>query len=261
MPLIHILSKLLPIPLYPVGMAIILGIATVVLTAMHRYRAALVTASVATTVLFVFSLPATAYLLIRPLERRYPPPGTHPRASAIVLLGGGGTAPSPPRRYPETSIFGDRLIHAARLYKQGHAPHVICTGGLFPLLHDSPFTEAANNAHLLVNELGVDSGAIVLADQSRNTREDVLGVVEALRRLDMPYKVILVTSAMHMERAMRLMEKQGIAAHPAPTDFHVDAVFQWKLFDFLPRADALAESALALHEYYGLVAYRILGWI
>lgn len=261
MPLIHIVSKLLPIPFYPIGMAVLLGVAGIVLLARRRYQAALVAVSVATGVLLIFSLPCTAHLLVRPLERRYPPPASHPRVSAIVLLGGGGTAPSPPRRHPETNVFGDRLIHAARLFKNGCAPKVICTGGLFPLLHDSPFTEAANNARLLVDELGVDSNAIVLADKSRNTREDALEVVDAISRLDLPYEILLVTSAMHMERAKRLMEKQGITTYPAPTDFHADAAFQLKLFNFLPRAEALMEVSLALHEYYGLIAYRVLGWI
>jgi len=260
MPLFHVLSKLLPAPFYPLGFALCTGAAGLVLMRVHK-RLGVIVIVVGLMALYLSSTRVMATTLVRSLEARYDPPETHPRASAIVLLGGGCVAPSAPRRYPETNIWGDRVTHAARLYKAGRAPYVIATGGNFPFLYDSPFTEAENAASLLAGVFGIDSTALVLADSSRNTREDAIEVVRVIRELGSPYEILLVTSAMHMPRAVRLMRKQGIEVHPAPADYHANRFRQWKLMDFLPRADALMESTLALHEYFGLVAYRLLGWI
>jgi uncharacterized SAM-binding protein YcdF (DUF218 family) len=82
-----------------------------------------------------------------------------------------------------------------------------------------------------------------------------------LQQRELPLDVIMVTSAMHMPRAAMVFESYGFTVYPAPTDFRADASFQKKAINYLPQAGALANTTAALHEYYGMLAYEILGWI
>jgi uncharacterized SAM-binding protein YcdF (DUF218 family) len=260
--MLTIISKLLAIPCYPVGMCVTLGVAAIIALALKRRRLGLVLVCTATGVLFLFSQPLVAHLLVRGLESQYESAELPHRAAAIVLLGGSGVAPSPPRRHPETNIWGDRLMHTARLFRQKSAPFIICTGGTLPFLHETSWADADNAATLLGELWGIDTAASVIrVRDSQTTREDALGVVKAIGELGLRYEIILVTSAMHMPRSVLLMQKQGLIVHPSPTDFHTDAEFQWKFFNLLPSGEALYDTRLALHEYYGLIAYKLLGWI
>lgn len=70
--------------------------------------------------------------------------------------------------------------------------------------------------------------------------------------------VYLVTSAYHMPRAKAAFEKAGFTVVPAPTDVGTQGGGV-RLADFLPRASALFQSTLALHEWIGRFWYRLSG--
>jgi uncharacterized SAM-binding protein YcdF (DUF218 family) len=260
--MIHLISKFAPIPIYPIGLcAVFCAIGLYFVIRNRRRRLAITLIALGVGELWLFSLPLTANLLLGPLERSYVPLAQCPAATAVVLLGGAGVGPSAPRIHPETNRFGDRVLEAARLFRQGKAEYLICTGGVLPFVHDSPLSEASNVRRILVDIMGLDSSRILLADRSRNTREDALDVARVIAGLGRPYDIVLVTSAFHMARSVRIFTKQGFTVYPAPGDFEEDTRFQWKVIAFLPDADALERNSLALHEFYGLMAYRLLGWI
>ena len=71
--------------------------------------------------------------------------------------------------------------------------------------------------------------------------------------------VLLVTSALHMPRALATFRAAGVDAIPAATDFEVMPRPR-VLLDWLPDAEALAASTRALKEYLGLWVYRYRGW-
>jgi len=83
-------------------------------------------------------------------------------------------------------------------------------------------------------------------------------------------QVILVTSAMHMPRAVRLFEHQGIEVIPAPTDFRVtqasldefrqsDAI-GWVIMA-MPNVSYLSLTTSVMKEYLGMVVYGLRGWL
>jgi hypothetical protein len=47
--------------------------------------------------------------------------------------------------------------------------------------------------------------------------------------------------------------------YPAPVDYLADVPYRWKAINFLPGSDALYNATNALHEIYGIVAYKMLG--
>jgi uncharacterized SAM-binding protein YcdF (DUF218 family) len=256
-----LLSKLLPMLLFPIGSACLLGLAAAALAFAGKPRAAGIAALTGSVILYLASLSPVSQVLLRGLEGRFPQLPTYPKSPAIVVLGGSGEPAVPPRRYPETNIYGDRLSYGALLFRQGLAPRIVVTGGVISLFTDVAQTEASVDADILEDYFGIDPGSIVLADESRNTHEDALCVRKRFEALGLPKEIILVTSAAHMPRSVALFRKQGFAVHPAPADFHARAGWHFKPLNFLPDEGALFNTCFALHEYLGYAVYKALGWI
>ena len=255
------LSKLLAIIFYPVGFSFFLIAIAIAFRALGRKRTALVCLSLSIALLWFFSTPVVSYVLVRSLESKYPQPAHVPKASAIVLLGGFTRPALPPRRDIEIGLFGDRILYAVRLFKEGKAPSIVCTGGKIPFLLDFPGTEASSMAHLLKESWGIDSSSIIVEDKAQNTHDHGPRVRAIFEQRGMKKDIILVTSAMHMHRSVKVFKKYGFNVIPASADFWCEAKSPLKVFSLLPSADALFASTTALHEYYGLLAYWIMGWL
>jgi uncharacterized SAM-binding protein YcdF (DUF218 family) len=258
---LYAVYKFVPLLLYPAGMTFLLSLASLVALALKKKGRALFLVVLALTVFTVSALPVTSHVLTRSLEGQYLPQAEYSKASAIVLLGGAEVPPEPPRIHPETNVNGDRILHAARLYRQGAAPYIIPTGGKYRKLKHYRGTAAEVNAALLVELFGVPQEAILLEGESRTTGDHGRLVRAILEEKGLPLEVLLVTSASHMPRSVRVFEKAGFTLHPAPTDFSADEEFLWEVRSFIPTAEALDGTTRAVHEYYGLIAYRLLGWI
>jgi len=114
-------------------------------------------------------------------------------------------------------------------------------------------------AELLV-EWGVDPDAIHLEPESRTTRENCVRSARLARGADIE-TVLLVTSALHMRRALATCRTAGLRAWPTPTDFEVVRRPSAGLLDWLPDADALQGTHRAVKELLGYEVYRLRGWI
>ena len=209
-----------------------------------------------------------SYGLARSLEWRNLPSETTPQAEVIVLLGGGTEPGDYPRPMTEVNSAGDRVLYAAKLYRDGAAPAILVSGGNLNFSAARGTTPAEEMTELLV-QLGVPADAIWRQEQSQNTYEDALYSAEILREKEIT-EVILVTSAMHMPRAKALFENQGVDVIAAPVDFTIteqnwQSVFQPSLgelvINLMPNASALDLTTTVLKEYIGLFVYHLRGWI
>jgi len=72
-----------------------------------------------------------------------------------------------------------------------------------------------------------------------------------------PWRILLVTSAFHMPRAKIQFEAAGFQVAAYPVDFLASSERQTTILDFLPSANALSQTELALREFYGRAFYRI----
>jgi uncharacterized SAM-binding protein YcdF (DUF218 family) len=259
--MLSMLSKIVPLFFYPLGIACALAAVAGVALLFNKKKAAMITAFCSAGVLWFSACPLVSHVFVRTLESRFDPPSGFPKTSAIVLLGGCTQPAVTPRRYIETNNSADRLLHAARLFKAGYAPVIISTGGKLSLIYDFEGSEALCMAGLLRELFGVDSSAIIIEDKSKNTHDHAPNVGKILQQRGMKKEIIVVTSAMHMYRSVRIFKKAGYTVFPAPTDYRTDKNIQWNLLAFLPNADALGETTNALHEYYGIIAYTLFGWI
>lgn len=175
-----------------------------------------------------------------------------PNAPAVVVLGGGVAGPRPPLRPdPDLGRSADRLWHAARLYHAGKAAMVVVSGGVVRTGDGSE----AQAMHQVLLSLGVPDAAIWMEDQSADTAGNAARVVRLLHEwgVDQP---LLVTSALHMPRAVGEFALAGMAVTPAPTDFEVTGGPRDAL-DWLPGTEALDGSGRALKELLGLLRLQL----
>jgi uncharacterized SAM-binding protein YcdF (DUF218 family) len=102
--------------------------------------------------------------------------------------------------------------------------------------------------------LGVPSTSIRSERASRNTQENAQLGRPLLDQLQ-ARRVLLVTSALHMPRALKIFGKTpGIEWIPASTDaevYSLDASLARQIF---PSASALERTTRAIKEYTGLLA-------
>lgn len=243
---------------YPLGLSLSLCLLAVLLVWLgwRRLGAGLVVLAVAWV--GVWSLPVASDALRLSLEARHAQDraAVLPRADAVVVLGGAMHPEYAEGKYPNLGAAADRVWHAARIFHAGRAPRVVVSGGNLPWL-GGVRSEASAMRDFLV-DLGVPADAVWLEERSRNTRENALYTAEILESRGIG-PVLLVTSALHMPRALATFRAAGVDAIPAPTDFEVmprPRVF----LDWLPDAEALAASTRALKEYLGLWVYQRRGW-
>lgn len=260
-----ILSKIIPPLVYPLGLACILIVASIWLYQKKRLQRWILI--LAFLLLYLAGNRWTAWGLSRSLEWRYLPPAEMPHADVIVVLGGGTQSALYPRQIVEVNGAGDRILYAFWLYQQGYADQLLLTGGAIDWISsdDNPATDMAK----LFTMLGIPEKSLWLQPDSRNTYEDALYSAKILKEKGI-YRIILVTSALHMPRSVGLFEKQGLEVIPAPADFVVtqkgwdNLVYNnlsGHLFNLLPSAENLSTTSRALKEYLGILVYGINDWL
>ncbi|MEZ5729195.1 MAG: YdcF family protein [Burkholderiaceae bacterium] len=172
---------------------------------------------------------------------------------AIVILGGGvrrsrGDWPGGVGAKPRTV---ERVLGGARLARSTGLP-VLLSGGSPGGLARS---EAEVMGELLEKDLGIS--ARWLEKQSRDTRENAQDSARMLADAGIT-RVILVTEAYHMPRALAAFRRAGLSPIPGPIGFHGGMPAESWL-DWMPSASGAARSWLAMHEIVGGFWYRISG--
>jgi uncharacterized SAM-binding protein YcdF (DUF218 family) len=233
-----------------------LGLAVFVVAALFRLikrgRIALWLAVVGATVSYVGALKPVGDALLGPLERQYPPIADDQlpdSVSAIVVLGSGY---SPRGNVPVTGALAEdglvRIVEGVRLTRHFQSAQLIVSGGA-PI----GLTPSALGYAILAHELGVPDPSIVVLDKARDTDEEAHSISKLLGGI--PF--VLVTSAYHMPRAMRLIGRLGARAIPVPTGQQTGTESANYLSWLLPSSVGLERTERALHEYLGLAAISL----
>jgi uncharacterized SAM-binding protein YcdF (DUF218 family) len=128
------------------------------------------------------------------------------RADVIIVLGSGLN-----RDGSAGHTLTRRTMHAARLWKQRHAPAILCSGGRTPGVRQS---EAAACREVLLDN-GVADAAIRLEEESHSTEENAIHS-RAVMRAQGWQSSLLVTDSFHMLRASWIFDGNGIPHSDAP---------------------------------------------
>lgn len=210
--------------------------------------------------LWLLSTPAMSRGLQSLLERQSGevPAESLPRVDAIVVLG--GTLSPPAKEGGQVNLSGaaDRLVYAARLYRLGKAPVILVSGG-YGGEDDSMNAESVHAAALL-KSWGIPESDILTETESTNTYENATFTKLMLEQHHLG-RVLLVTSAMHMPRALAAFRSVGIDATPAPTDFETTRPGPTGLARWTADPASLATTTRVFKEFVGWIVYRQRGWI
>ncbi len=256
-----LIGKVLPTLFFPLGLALWTSALALWLLARGRRRLGLGIGLASWAWLYVASISPFCHLLLAPLEKPYYHQALPDTASAIVLLGGAVVPATPPRTHPSLNQFADRILQASRLWNEKRAPRLVTTGGRISWIVSAKGSEAQDYASLLTELFGVDSAAIHLCPGSQTTRDDAVEARKLFESRGWPKDIFLVTSAFHLRRAAALFRKQGFTVHEAPANFFTQEVFRFQLFQLVPQEGTLQHTYLAIHEWIGYAAYRVLGWV
>lgn len=177
--------------------------------------------------------------------------------AAIVLTGvtEGNKSPHDRVHYQEGP---ERILEAIQLYKMGKVKQIIISGGS-GAIKEVARTEA-ENLQLTALFAGVPAQDILLEQKSRNTRENALFTKELLARHPHVKTRLLLTSAFHMPRALGCFQKAGVAVDAFPVDFHTHDRSFYPDDLLIPSADALQRWTSLIHEWVGLIVYKVLGY-
>jgi uncharacterized SAM-binding protein YcdF (DUF218 family) len=216
----------------------------------HRPKLQTVLLVLGIGLLYISSIPATTALLRSQLERFSPIDLRHADAQAIVVIGADRYREAPEYGRDTATRFGlERIRYAAWLQKRIHLPMLVSGGGE---------DEKVPEAHIMRDVLKEDFGATVdwIEDTSRNTHENAVHSSELLRKHGIQ-RIILVTHAWHMPRALQAFRTSGLTVVPAPTQFYRPGPYEKGVYAWFPGAGALLWNQLALHEIVGYWWYRI----
>ncbi|WP_335339728.1 YdcF family protein [Collimonas arenae] len=202
--------------------------------------------------LAVLSSKAGALMLAAPLEERVLSltAANTGGAQAIVILGGGRLANAPEYANSDVPNYWTlaRLRYGARLQRQTGLP-ILVSGGMPEGSKDS---EAALMAKCLRDDFAVP--VKWLEGASDNTEQNAVFSAEILKRAGVN-KILLVTDAVHMPRAQAMFVNAGFDVVAAPTIYL--SRDRLTLLSFLPSGEGMQRSAYALHEWLGLLWYRL----
>lgn len=167
------------------------------------------------------------------------PPTLEKADSALVLSGG---------VYPNGALSyftSERIIRAVSLYKDGLVSKIILSGGVSLGNKDIHDADAMKQVAL---SLGVLEKDIILENQSRNTYENLTFSKKIIEENKFN-NVLLVTSAIHTRRSLKISQSIGLNLIPAsPTPFED--------YRSMP-IDRLLLAYFTIREYGALLFYNL----
>lgn len=204
----------------------------------------------ATAWLLAVSTPFFPNLLVRGLEDRYAPFAVESLRGSdlpvhILVLGGGHTSDE---RFPANDQLSsgalERLVEGVRIHRMIPGSLLI-TSGYAGQQGKAQALVLARTAELL----GVDPADLRTIPTPRTTATEAADYKTAFGD---KARLVLVTSAIHMPRAMMLFRRAGLGPVAAPTGHLVKRSPRLDPWFWLPSAENIGKTEAAMHEYGGL---------
>ncbi|MFA6063322.1 MAG: YdcF family protein [Gallionella sp.] len=205
---------------------------------------------IAFALLWLASTPYLAEGSLHLLEAKTAALKTTPQGTAAIVILGGGTYFKAPE-YSGADTISDatlvRLRYGARLARESKLP-ILVTGG-------KPLGNAVSEAKQMKITLEEDFRVPVRWTEgaSDNTFENAQYSYATLQKAGIS-KIYLVTHSWHMARSATAFKSAGFEVIEAPTAFTTR--YQLDALAFVPRAEALRDSKIFVHEVIGLLWYQ-----
>jgi uncharacterized SAM-binding protein YcdF (DUF218 family) len=205
------------------------------------------------------SIRAVPWVLSRPLAlgyRQFSASDAAPRTPIVLLGAGNFTVHGRQGRLAVLDLAGAaRVLEAARVYRLLGQPTIFSSGGAAPGFEMEPVALTMRKALV---DVGVPREKIVLEAQSADTHEQAMVLAPMLREAGVG-RCVLVTSDIHMRRALATFRAAGLEPVPAIAEDPLNS--QSRFLTFAPTTDGLRFSSFVAHEYVGLAYYAARGWL
>ena len=251
--ILYFFSKVLPLIFLPLGFSIIL----IFLSLFKKTKKYLYSALI---YLIIFSTGITSNILWLIIEMPWKrlSPYQVSSADAIVVLSGGGI-----KFFSKNSeVFEwndpDRFNAGVALFNEGKSSKLLFTGGINPF--NKNLLPEGELYKRKAKKMGIPKENIFVSKPVKNTSEEAIAIGNHLNdelNIIRP-KIILVTSAFHMNRAIKIFKKRNIIIIPFPVDFNsveIDSNFFNNPLNWIPDSKYLSSSSIALRELLGRLVY------
>ena len=245
MEFLFLAKKVITFFIEPLGL--ILTLTTIGLYFFYKssYTKAKLFLSFSLLLLLFLSYPPVGNLLIQQLESQYSKYDYKDDNIAYIHVLGSGHNEN--NKWPLSSQINSaslkRTIEGITIYKKLNNPDIklIFTGY-------SGFRNTIPNAEInasIARIAGINNQNIIINGEPKVTKEEV----DFTKSILGDNSFILVTSASHMPRAVKLFNDVGLNPITAPTDFHGND------FSLLtaPNISSFEKSSIAIHEYLGII--------
>jgi uncharacterized SAM-binding protein YcdF (DUF218 family) len=187
----------------------------------RRRRGSRLALAAALALLAVAILPIGQWV-VAPLEARFPEPQLPAHIDGIIVLGG-AVQPDITHAHGQVALddAATRITETLAIAQRHPEAKLLLSGGDAEVLPHAGEREADDTRRLFI-ALGVPPDRILVEDRSRNTFENALfsRTVAAPK----PGETwVLVTSAMHMPRAVGCFREVGWSVLPYPVDYRTEA--------------------------------------
>jgi uncharacterized SAM-binding protein YcdF (DUF218 family) len=245
--MIHFARFLSPV-MEPLTFCLLLLIAGLGLHAFNRRKAAGAFFIFGIGLLVIFSYGIFTKPVLYHLERLYAPlnvegiPATvKGEIRYVVVLGSGHV--SDPVLTRTAQIGGSslyRLIEGIRIYRELPGTKLVISGGVIP----DPVTNAR-----VVGDVAHQIGVPVKDTLIEERPSDTIDEARVLKGLIGDRSFVLVTSAAHMKRAVRIFQDRGMKPVPAPTDYVLKDRQGGNMGSWAPNCGNLFVSQRVIYEW------------
>jgi uncharacterized SAM-binding protein YcdF (DUF218 family) len=252
-----ILSRALGFLLVPSNSITTIAVVGLLLLVLRR-RSGTAASGVALALLVTASLSPLGNMLLTPLEQRFPgmkfPDGP---IEGIIVLGGSYDTVS--HSYESTIVLQEDTKPVSvipDLARRFSNAKIIFSGGTDDL-SGSEVSEANIVKQIFVS-WGISADRILIEERSSTTEENARFTAQSTNPSPQS-RWLLVTSAYHMPRAMGAFRKAGFSVIAFPVGYRTHG-WQDLWWPSSTATDNLRRTDVAVHEWLGLVAYRLSGY-
>lgn len=239
----------------PSTLLVILLLASAAAAMLGRWRLALLLQAVLLTMITLIGILPGGTWLALPLEQRFPGnPSLPSHVDGIIVLGG-------TERVSQSAAWGQPIfsdpmpvLALLMLGRQYPDAKLVFSGGAHP--RNAPAPTEADIVRDFVRALSMDDGRILYEARSLNTLENALFSRDMVHP-DGKQQWILITQAISMARAVAVFRHAGWNVIPFPAGYLSNR--DGHSVSLNPLGE-LRLASVALHEWGGLLAYRLMGY-
>lgn len=196
------------------------------------------------------------HVMILMVKNHSTPVVTQKHYKVAIVMGGFSSINSETGKLTYIYDRADRLWEAVRLYREGMIDNILITGDPSTALDDNGNTTAPQFLQYM-SGFGVPASVFILEQKALNTLQNALFTVDILQRENISSdSCLLITSAIHMRRALYVFEKHSISLDYIPVSVPQNTV-SFNHRSFYPRWETAVKWEQIFNELIGNVVYQL----